>query len=77
MRRAASLFPDKVKFEKKGKAARLIKIGEGFGTNLAHRCIITVCYMIYVCNSLLQSFDELPEGVICTLGGIFRDTVAF
>jgi hypothetical protein len=77
MRRAAFMFPDKVNFEKKGKAARLIKIGEGLGANLAQRCIITVCYMIYVCNSLLQSFDELPEEVICTLGGIFRDTVAF
>ena len=77
MRRAAFMFPDKVKFEKKGKAARLIKIGEGLGTNLARRCIITVCYMICVCNSLLQSFGELPEEAICTLGGIFRDTVAF
>jgi hypothetical protein len=75
MRRAAFMFPDKVNFEKKGKAARLIKIAEGL--NLAHRCIITVCYMIYAYNSLLQSFDELPEGVICTLGGIFRDTMAF
>jgi regulator of replication initiation timing len=77
MRRAACMFPDKIKFEKKGKAARIIKIGEARGTNLAHRCIITVCYMIYLCNSLLQSFGELPEGSICTLGGIFRDTVAF
>lgn len=77
MRRAASLFPDKIKFEKKGKAARLIKINEGLGANLAHLCIITVCYMIYLCNSLLQYFGELPEGAICTLGGIFRDTVAF
>jgi uncharacterized coiled-coil protein SlyX len=77
MRRAACMFPDQVKFEKKGKAARLIKIGEGLGTNLARRCIITVCYMIYYCHSLLQSFDELPEDANCTLGGIFRDTVAF
>jgi len=77
MRRAACMFPDQVKFEKKDKAARIIKIGEGLGTNLARRCLITVCYMIYVCNSLLQSFDELPEGAICTLGGIFRDIVAF
>jgi len=77
MRRAASLFPDKVKFEKKGKAARLIKVGEGIGTNSAIRCIMTVCYIICLCNSLLQSFGELPEGAICTLGGIFRDTVAF
>ena len=77
MRRAALLFPDKVNFEKRGKAARLIKIEEGFSANLAHRCIITVCYMICNCNSLLQSFGELPEGVVCTLGGIFRDTVAF
>ncbi|MFA6371031.1 MAG: hypothetical protein WCW68_00250 [Methanothrix sp.] len=77
MRRAASLFPDKIKFEKKGKAARIIKIGEGFSANLVHRCIITVCYMIYACNSLLQSFDELPEGLVCTLGGIFRDTMTF
>jgi len=71
MRRAASLFPDKVNFEKKGKAARLIKNGEGLGTNLALRCIITVCYTIHACNSLLQSFDDLPEGLICTIGGIF------
>jgi len=75
MRRAASLFPDMIKFEKKGKAARIIKTGEGL--NLAHRYIITVCYMIYLCNSLLQSFGEMPDGVVCTLGGIFRDTVAF
>jgi hypothetical protein len=77
MRRATSLFPDKVKFEKKGKAARIIKINERFGTNLAQRCIITVCYMICYCYSLLQSFDELPEGLVCTLGGIFRDTMTF
>ena len=77
MRRAAFMFPDKVNFEKNGKAARLIKIGEGLGTNLAHRCIITVCYMICVCNSLLQSFGELPGEAICTLGGIFGNTVAF
>jgi uncharacterized coiled-coil protein SlyX len=77
MRRAAFMFPDKLNFEKNGKAARLIKIGEGLGTNLARRCIITVCYMICVCNSLLQSFGELPGEAICTLGGIFRDTVAF
>jgi len=77
MRRATSLFPDRVKFEKKGKAARTIKINEGFGTNLAHRCIITVCYMICYCHSLLQSFDELPEGLVCTIGGIFRDTMTF
>ncbi|MDD2835082.1 MAG: hypothetical protein PHY05_02935 [Methanothrix sp.] len=77
MRRAAALFPDKVNFEKKGKTARLIKINEGFGANLAPLCMITVCYMICYCHSLLQSFDELPEGLVCTLGGIFRDTVAF
>ena len=77
MRRAASLFPDKVNFEKRGKAARLIKIEEGFSANLAHRCMITVCYIIYACHSLLQSSGELPEGVVCTLGGIFRDTMAF
>ena len=77
MRRAASLFPDMIKFEKRAKAARIIKIGEGLGANLALRCMITVCYMIYACNSLLQSFDELPEEAICTLGGIFRDIMAF
>jgi len=77
MRRAASLFPDKVKFEKKAKAARIIKINEGFGANSAIRCIMTVCHMICLCDSLLQSFGELPEGAICTLGGIFRNTVAF
>lgn len=75
MRRAACMFPDKIKFEKKGKAARIIRIEEGL--NLAHRYIITVCYMICLCNSLLQSFGEMPEGAICTLGGIFRDTMAF
>jgi uncharacterized coiled-coil protein SlyX len=74
MRRAACMFPDKIKFEKKGKAARIIRIEDGLGANLAHRCIITVCYMIYLCNSLLQSSSELPEGVMCTLGGIFRIT---
>jgi uncharacterized coiled-coil protein SlyX len=72
MRRAASLFPDRVNFEKKGKAARIIRIGEGLGANLARQCMITVCYMICYCHSLLQSFDELPEGLVCTLGGIFR-----
>ena len=77
MRRAASLFPDKVKFEMKGKAARLIKVGEGLGANSASRCILTVCHMICLCDSLSQSFGELPNGVVCTLGGIFRDTVAF
>jgi len=77
MRRAAALFPDQVNFEKKGKAARIIKINEGFGANLAQRCMITVCYAICYCHSLLQSSCELPEGVVCTLGGIFRDTVAF
>jgi hypothetical protein len=77
MRRAACMFPDKIKFEKKGKAARIIKIGEGRGANLARRCIITVYYAIYASNNLLQSFDELPEGLFCTLGGIFRDTMAF
>jgi uncharacterized coiled-coil protein SlyX len=76
MRRAASLFPDKVNFEKK-KAARIIKIGEGLNMNLARRCMITVCYMICYCHSLLQSFDELPEGLVCSLGGIFRDNLAF
>ena len=77
MRRAAFMFPDKLNFEKNGKAARLIKIGEGLGTNLARRFIITVCYIICVCNSLLQSFGDLPGEAICTLGGIFRNTVAF
>ena len=77
MRRAASLFPDKVNFEKKGKAARLTKIEEGFSVNLAHRCIITVCYMIYASHCLLQSFDNIPEGIICTIGGIFRDLFTF
>jgi uncharacterized coiled-coil protein SlyX len=77
MRRAASLSPDKVKFEKKGKAARLIKVGEVIGANSAIRCIITVCYMICLCNSLLQAFGELPEGAICTSGGIFSDIMAF
>ncbi len=77
MRRAASLFPDMIKFEKRAKAARIIKIEEGRGANLAHRCMITVCYAIYASNNLLQSFDELPEGLFCTLGGIFRDTMAF
>jgi hypothetical protein len=77
MRRAASLFPDMIKFEKRAKAARIIKIDEGRGANLAHRCMITVCYMIYLCNSLLRSFGELPDGVVCTIGGTFRDTMAF
>ena len=77
MRRAASLFPDMIKFEKKGQAARLIKVGEGIGANWTIRCMITVCYIICYCHSLLQSFDELPEGVVCTLGGFFRDTMAF
>jgi len=77
MRRAAALFPDKVNFEKKGKAARIIRIGEGLNANLASRCMITVCYMICYCHSLLQSFDELPEGVVCTIGGIFKDIMTF
>jgi uncharacterized coiled-coil protein SlyX len=77
MRRTASIFPDKVKFEKKGKTARLIKVGDGIGTNSASRCIMTVCHMICLCDSLSQSFGELPGEAICTLGGIFRDTMAF
>jgi len=77
MRRAAALFPNKVNFEKKGKAARITKIGEEVGANLPRRCMITVCYVICYCNSLLQSFDELPEGVVCTIGGIFKDIMTF
>lgn len=77
MRRAASLFPDKVRFEKKGRAARLIRMGEELGRNAAIRCIITVCYIHCYCHSLLQSFGERPEEVICTLGGIFREIIAF
>jgi uncharacterized coiled-coil protein SlyX len=77
MRRAACMFPDKIKFEKKGKTARIIKIGEGFGANLARRYMVTVCYMIFYCHSLLQSFNEVSEGAICTMGGIFRDIMAF
>ena len=77
MRRAASLFPDKVRFEKKGRAARLIRAGEEPGRNAALRCIITVCYIHCYCHNLLQSFGEQPEEVICTLGGIFREIFAF
>lgn len=77
MRRAASLFPDKVRFEKKGRAARLIRAGEELGRNAALRCIITICYIHCYCHNLLQSFGEQPEEVICTLGGIFRETIAF
>jgi hypothetical protein len=77
MRRAASLFPDKVRFEKKGRAARLIRAGEELGRNAALRCIITVCYIHCYCHNLLQSFGEQPEEVICTLGGIFREIIAF
>ena len=77
MRRAASLFPDKVRFEKKGRAARLIRAGEDLGRNMALRCIITVCYILCYCHNLLQSFGEPPEEVICTLGGIFREIIAF
>ena len=77
MRRAASLFPDKVRFEKKGRAARLIRAGEELGRNAALRCIITICYIHCYCHNLLQSFGEQPEEVICTLGGIFREIFAF
>jgi len=77
MRLAASLFPDMIKFEMKGKAARIIKIKEGLDANLASRCMITVCYMIYACNSLLRSSGDLSDGVICTLGGILKDIMAF
>jgi regulator of replication initiation timing len=74
MRRAAWLFSDRVKFEKKGKIARLIEIGEADSKmNCVCRCIITVCYMICYCNSLLQSFDDLPMGremMEFVLGGI-------
>ena len=77
MRRAASLFPDKVRFEKKGRAARLIRAGEDLGKNAALRCIITICYIHCYCHNLLQSFGEQPEEVICTLGGIFREIIAF
>lgn len=71
MRRAASLFPDQINFEKNGKAARIIKIGDWLGKNPALRCVITACFIFHQCNSLLQSFDNLPEELICTLGGIF------
>lgn len=77
MRRAASLFPNKVRFEKKGRAARLIRAGEELGRNMVLRCIITVCYIHCYCHNLLQSFGEQPEEVICTLGGIFREIIAF
>ena len=77
MRRAAFMFPDKVRFEKKGKAARLIKVGEGLGANLALRCIITVCYINYACNSLLQSFDELPEEANLYYWGNLQGYIAF
>lgn len=71
MRRAACIFPDRVLFEKKGRTARLIKAARAMGANSTLRCIITVCYMIYACNSLLQTFGELPEELTCTIGGIF------
>ena len=77
MRRAASLYPDRVRFEKKGRAARLIRAGEELGRNMAFRCIITICYIHCYCHNLLQSFGEQPEEVICTLGGIFREIIAF
>ena len=77
MRRAASLFPDKVRFEKKGRATRLIRAGEELGRNMAFRCIITICYIHCYCHNLLQSFGDPPEEVICTLGGIFREIFAF
>lgn len=77
MRRAASLFPDKVRFEKKGRGARLIRVGEELGRNAALRCIITVCYIQCYCHNLLQSFGEPLEEVIRTLGGIFREIIAF
>jgi uncharacterized coiled-coil protein SlyX len=78
MRRSAGMFPDRVRFEKKGKAARLIKImGADSKSNLACRCIITVCYMFFHCHNLLQSFNNMPEGIISTLGGIFRDSMTF
>ena len=76
-RRAASLFPDKVRFEKKGRAARLIRAGEEMGRNAVLRCIITICYIHCNCHNLLQSFGEQPEEVICTLGGIFREIITF
>ena len=77
MRRAASLYPDRVRFEKKGRAARLIRAGEELGRKMALRCIITICYIHCYCHNLLQSFGEQPEEVICTLGGIFREIIAF
>ncbi|OPY55521.1 MAG: hypothetical protein A4E48_00048 [Methanosaeta sp. PtaU1.Bin060] len=77
MRRAAGLFPDMAKFEKRGKAARLIKIdGTNSKTNWACRCIITVCYMVFHYNNLLQSFDDLLDGremiQFALLGELFR-----
>lgn len=71
MRRASDMFPDRIKFEMKGKAARLIKFAGATGANSTLRCIITVCYMIYACNSLLLTSGELLEELICTIGGIF------
>jgi hypothetical protein len=66
MRRAACMFPDKVKFEKKGKAARIVKAEADSKVNWTCRCIVTICYMMFYCYlghyNLLQSFDDLPGG---------------
>lgn len=76
MRRAARMFPDKVNFEMKGRIARLIKMEDGPGKNMALRCVITICYMIQAGHNLLQSIIDLPDDVIYTLGGIFRDIIS-
>ena len=56
MRRAACMFPDKIKFEKRGKAARIVKAEADSKVNWACRCIITICYMmVYYYNLLLIS----------------------
>jgi uncharacterized coiled-coil protein SlyX len=76
MRRAACMFPDKIRFEKGGRGARLIKAEADSKVNWACQCIITICYMIFYCYNLLQPLDDLPGGSemmqSVLLGELFR-----
>lgn len=62
MRRAALMFPDKVKFGKKGNKSRLIRILDDSKVNWVCGYVITICYIFFYCNTLLRSFDNLIDG---------------
>jgi hypothetical protein len=70
------MFPDKIRFEKRGRGARIVKVDADSTANWACRCIITICYMIFYYYNLLQPFDDLLGGremmQTVLLGELFR-----